>query len=88
MCSIWHPEETLLRTGLTDSAWDSQGIRHDHPTLWILNAKTRSCASGEFPHAERVLPALYELMERDEAIEKTALPVAASTRGVKRAVRH
>ena len=49
------------------------------PTLGILNAKIRSYASGELPHAEHVLPALYELMESDESVEETPLPGAAST---------
>ena len=47
------------------------------PTLGLLRAKVRSYAHGEFPHAEHVLPALYELMESDESVEKTPLPVAA-----------
>ena len=30
------------------------------------------------PHAEDILPALYELMESDESVEETPLPAAAS----------
>ena len=46
-------------------------------TLGALNAKIRSYTSGELPHAEYVLPALYELMESDESVEETPLPAAA-----------
>ena len=48
------------------------------PTLGALNAKIRSYTCGELPHAERVLPALYELMEGDESVEETSSPAAAS----------
>ena len=47
-------------------------------TLGALNAKIKSYTCGELPHAERVLPALYELMEGDESIEETSSPAAAS----------
>ena len=49
------------------------------PTLGVLNAKIRSYTSGELPHAEHVLPALYELMESDESVEEMPLPAAASS---------
>ena len=48
-------------------------------TLGALNAKIRSYTSGELPHAEYVLPALYELMESDESVEEMPLPVVASS---------
>ena len=33
---------------------------------------------GELPYAKHVIPALYNLMESDESIDETPLPVAAS----------
>ena len=48
------------------------------PTLGVLNAKIGSYTSGELPHAEPVLPALYELMESDESVEEMPLPAVAS----------
>ena len=48
-------------------------------TLGYLKAKIKSYAHGKLPHAEHVLPALYELMESDESVEETLLPVAASS---------
>jgi len=47
------------------------------PTLELLKTKAKSYAHGELPHAEDVLPALYELMESDESVEETPLPAAA-----------
>jgi len=47
------------------------------PTLGLLRAKVKSYGHGELPHAEHVLPALYELMESDESVEETPLPAAA-----------
>jgi len=47
-------------------------------TLGVLNAKIGSYTSGELPHVEHVLPALYELMESDEPVEEMPLPAAAS----------
>ena len=35
-------------------------------------------AHGEFPHAENILPALYDLMESDESVKETPVPAAAS----------
>ena len=43
-------------------------------TLELLKAKVKSYGHGELPHAEHVLPALYELMESDESVEETPLP--------------
>jgi len=43
----------------------------------LLKIKIKSYAHGELPHAEHVLPALYELMESDESIKETPLPAAA-----------
>jgi len=42
-----------------------------------LKIKIKSYAHGELPHAEHVLPALYELMESDESVKETPLPAAA-----------
>ena len=46
-------------------------------TLGLLKVKVESYAHGELPHAEHVLPALYELMESDESVEEVPLPAAA-----------
>jgi hypothetical protein len=48
------------------------------PTLWLLKMKVKSYTQGELPHAEDVLPALYEFMESDESVKETPLPAAAS----------
>jgi hypothetical protein len=48
------------------------------PTLAALKTKIKSYASGHLPHAEGVLPALYELMENDGSIKEAPLPRAAS----------
>ena len=42
-----------------------------------LKAKIKSYTHGKLPHAEHILPALYELMESDESVEETPLPAAA-----------
>jgi len=47
------------------------------PVLELLKTKVKSYAHGELPHAEHVLPALYELMESDESVEETP-PTAAA----------
>ena len=47
------------------------------PTLGSLKTKIKSYGHGELPHAEDVLPTLYELMESDESVEETSLPAAA-----------
>jgi len=47
------------------------------PTPELLKIKIKNYAHGELPHAEHVLPALYELMENDESVKETSLPVAA-----------
>jgi len=47
------------------------------PTLGLLKAKIRSYGHGELPHAEDILPALYELMENDESVEETPFPAPA-----------
>ena len=47
------------------------------PALELLKTKVKGYAHGELPHAEHVLPALYELMESDESVEET-LPTAAA----------
>ena len=49
------------------------------PVLGALKTKIQSYASGQLPHAEDVLPALYELMESEESIDETPLPAAASS---------
>jgi len=48
----------------------------DH-TLGLLKEKIESYGHGEFPHAEDILPALYELMESDESVKETPLPAPA-----------
>jgi len=45
------------------------------PTLELLKAKVKSYAHGELPHAEDILPAIYELMESDESVKETQFPV-------------
>ena len=47
------------------------------PAFGVLDGMIRSYTSGELPHAEHVLPALYELMESDESVEETPLPATA-----------
>ena len=47
--------------------------------LEVLNAKIKSYTCGELPHAEHVLPALYEFMERDKSVEEMPFPAAASS---------
>ena len=49
------------------------------PVLGALKAKITTYASGQLPHAEDVLPALYELMESEESIDETPLPAAVSS---------
>ena len=48
------------------------------PTLGLLRAKIKGYAHGELPHAENILPALYDLMESDESVKETPVPAAAS----------
>ena len=48
------------------------------PALGVLDAKIGTYTSGELPHAEHVLPALYELMESDESVKETPFLAAAS----------
>ena len=54
-------------------------------TLELLKTKVKSYSHGELPHAEDVLPALYELMENDESVEETlgtpAAPLNQETTG-------
>ena len=47
------------------------------PTLGLLKAKIESYGHGELPHAEEILPALYELMESDGSVKETP-PTAAA----------
>jgi len=47
------------------------------PTLGLLKAKINGYAHGEFPHAENILPALYDLMESDESVKEAPVPAAA-----------
>ena len=47
------------------------------PTLGLLKAKIKAYAHGELPHAENILPALYELMESDESVKETPILAAA-----------
>jgi len=46
------------------------------PTLGLLKAKVKGYAHGELPHADNILPALYELMENDESVEELPVPTA------------
>ena len=48
------------------------------PTLELLRAKIKAYAHGEFPHAENIIPALYDLMESDESVNETQVPAATS----------
>ena len=47
------------------------------PTLDLLKTKVKSYTHGGLPHAEDILPALYELMESDESVKETPLPAVA-----------
>ena len=47
------------------------------PTLELLKSKIKSYTHGELPHAEHILPALYELMESDESVKEIPLPAVA-----------
>ena len=40
--------------------------------------RIKSYVHGELPHAEDILPALYEFMENDEPVKETPLPAASS----------
>lgn len=47
-----------------------------------LRDRIKAYSCGQLPHAKDVLPALYELMETDEAFKETpALPPAPSNQG-------
>ena len=48
------------------------------PTLGLLKEKIKGYAHGELSHAENILPALYDLMESDESVKETPVPVTAS----------
>ena len=53
------------------------------PALHVLKDKINAYAAGQLPHAKDILPALYELMETDEAFKETtplAPPPAPSKR--------
>jgi len=45
--------------------------------LGLLKAKIKYYGHGELPHAEDILPTLYELMESDESVNEIPLPAAA-----------
>jgi len=47
------------------------------PTLGLLKTKIKSYGHGELPHAEDILPALYELMENDESVKEEPFPAPA-----------
>ena len=47
------------------------------PTLGLLKTKIKSHGHGELPHAEDILPTLYELIESDESVKEAPLPAAA-----------
>ena len=46
-------------------------------TLGLLQAKIRSYGRRELPHAEDILPALYEITENDESVKETPFPAPA-----------
>ena len=46
--------------------------------MGLLRAKIKGYAHGEFPHAENILPALYEFMESDESVKETPVPAVIS----------
>ena len=46
------------------------------PELGLLKAKIKAYAHGELPHAENILPALYDLMESDESVKELPVPMA------------
>jgi len=48
------------------------------PTLGLLRVKIKGYAHGELPHAENILPALYDLMESDQSVRETPPPAAPS----------
>ena len=48
-----------------------------NPALGLLKAKIKSYGHGELPHAEDVLPALYELMENDDPVKEKPFPTPA-----------
>ena len=50
------------------------------PTPGLLRAKTKAYAHGELPHAENILSALYDLMESDESVKETPVPVVPRPR--------
>ena len=47
------------------------------PTLDLLKTKVKCYTHGGLPHAEDILPALYELMESDESVKEAPLPAVA-----------
>ena len=46
----------------------------------LLKAKIKAYAHGELPHAENILSALYDLMESDESVKETPVPVVPHPR--------
>ena len=50
------------------------------PTPGLLKAKIKAYAYGESPHAENILSALYDLMESDESVKETLVPVVPHPR--------
>jgi len=46
------------------------------PTLGLLKMKIKDYAHGELPHAENILPALYDLMESDQSVKDMSPPAA------------
>jgi len=69
-----YPElrELELRQLATELVISSAG-----PTLGLLKAKIRSYAHGELPHAEHILPDLYELIENYDSVKAMPPPEAA-----------
>ena len=50
------------------------------PTPGLLKAKIKAYTHVELPHAENILPALYDLMESDESVKETPVPVVPHPR--------
>ena len=49
------------------------------PTLELLKAKIKHHTRGKLPHAEDILPALYELTENGELVKEEPVPTTVSS---------
>ena len=68
-----YPELRELELGRLARVLSSSDSDH---VLGLLKAKIKSYGHGELPHAEDILPTLYELMESNESVKETPLPAA------------